>query len=245
MAQRRLFSLKIVDSDAFLDMSQSAQNLYFHLGMRADDDGFVNPKKIMRSINSSEDDLKILLAKRFILPFESGVVVIKHWLIHNTILKDRYVPTMYSEEKTLLIIKENGAYTESKQNVNIPLTEVKLSKVKLRQVKISKVVVAEPPEVNLLLDYFKKTVNEHINFGNKTERKACTDLLNTYGLERVKTSLAFLEEKRKTDKYLPLITTPYELWTKWAKIKQHLIIKKPKIWKSSRSSPSLPEQSIK
>ena len=96
-----------------------------------------------------------------------------------------------------------------------------------------KTIAAEPPEVNQLLDYFKKTVNEHINFGNKTERKACTDLLNAYGLDRVKTSLAFLEEKRKTDKYLPLITTPYELWTKWAKIKQHLTAKKGKIWKTT------------
>lgn len=88
---------------------------------------------------------------------------------------------------------------------------------------ITKDIVAEPPkEINELLNFFKETVNPHISFGNKTERKACVYLLNAYGLERIKTSLTFLEEKRKTDKYLPIITTPYELWTKWAKIKQHL-----------------------
>lgn len=128
MAQRRLFSLKIVDSDAFLDMPASSQLLYFHLGMRADDDGFVNPKKIMRMVSSSEDDLKVLLSKRFLLTFENGVVVIKHWLIHNTIQRDRYVPTMYIDQKNLLTTKENGAYTECLQDDNISITEVKLSK---------------------------------------------------------------------------------------------------------------------
>jgi hypothetical protein len=113
MAIRRMFSREITSSDPFLDMPQSAQNLYFHLGMRADDDGFVgNPKKILRMVGGNDDDLKILIAKRFILTFESGVVVIKHWLIHNTIRKDRYNPTQYLEEKKLLYVKENKAYTD-------------------------------------------------------------------------------------------------------------------------------------
>lgn len=111
---------------------------------------------------------------------------------------------------------------------------------------LTKDIVAEPPnEVNQLLYFFKQTINPHINFGNKTERRACEDLIKTYGFEKVKQAMGFLEEKRKTDKYLPLITTPYELWTKWAKIKQHLETKKGKIWKSSRSLPSLPEQNTK
>lgn len=131
MAQRRLFSLKIVASDAFLDMPTSSRELYFHLGMYADDDGFVNPKKIVRMLGASDDDLKVLLAKRFVLAFENGVVVIKHWLIHNTILKDRYKETLYLEEKKRLIIKENGSYTECIQNDNILLPQVKLSQVKL------------------------------------------------------------------------------------------------------------------
>lgn len=112
MAQKRMFTMKIVDSDAFLDMPLSTQCLYFHLNMRADDDGFIgNPKKIMRMIGASEDDLKILLAKRFLLIFEDSVVVVKHWWMHNTLAKDRYHETSYTDEKALLKIKENKAYT--------------------------------------------------------------------------------------------------------------------------------------
>lgn len=113
MAERRMFTQKIVDSDQFLDMPLSSQSLYFHLNMRADDDGFVNnPKKIQRMIGASEDDLKLLIAKRFILAFENGVIVIKHWRMHNLLRKDRYNPTQYQEEMERLEIKENGAYTE-------------------------------------------------------------------------------------------------------------------------------------
>lgn len=107
-----MFNIKIVDSDAFLDMPLSTQALYFHLNMRADDDGFVgNPKKIQRLIGASEDDLKLLIAKRFLLVFEDGVIVIKHWRIHNTIRQDRYSKTLYIEELNQLKLKDNKAYT--------------------------------------------------------------------------------------------------------------------------------------
>lgn len=112
MAERRMFAKSIIDSDAFLDMPLSAQALYFHLGMRADDDGFVNsPKKIMRLVSCSDDDMKLLITKNFIIPFDSGIVVIKHWRIHNYIRSDRYKPTTYIDEKNLLEIKKNNAYT--------------------------------------------------------------------------------------------------------------------------------------
>jgi len=107
-----MFAKTIIDSDAFLDMPLSTQALYFHLSMRADDDGFINnPKKIQKMISCADDDLKLLVAKRFIIPFESGVVVIKHWKMHNYIQKDRYKETMYQDEKNLLDVKENKAYT--------------------------------------------------------------------------------------------------------------------------------------
>ena len=108
---RRMFSPNVVCSDAFLDMPISSQALYFQLGMAADDDGFVNPRKTMRMIGVSDDDLKILITKRFVLPFENGVIVIKHWRINNLVRKDFYRPTVYSEEKALLLIKPNMAYT--------------------------------------------------------------------------------------------------------------------------------------
>lgn len=107
-----MFAKTIIDSDAFLDMPASAQALYFHLSMRADDDGFINnPKKIQRMVNSSDDDLRLLVAKRFIIPFDSGIVVIKHWKIHNYIQNDRYRPTIYQEEKAMLDVKENKEYS--------------------------------------------------------------------------------------------------------------------------------------
>lgn len=116
MAERRMFAKTIIDSDAFMDMPLSAQALYFHLSMRADDDGFINnPKKIQRMIGASDDDFKLLIMKRFVITFESGVVVIKHWKIHNYIRNDRYKPTIYREEKSLLEEKENKVYTEKKE----------------------------------------------------------------------------------------------------------------------------------
>ena len=113
MAEKRMFTQKIIDSDAFLDMPLSTQALYFHLNMRADDDGFVNnPRKLQRYIGAGDDDLKLLLAKRFLIGFESGVIVIKHWRMHNTLRRDRYSPTQYQEELAMLDVKGNRAYTE-------------------------------------------------------------------------------------------------------------------------------------
>lgn len=112
MAERRMFAKTIIDSDAFIDMPVTARLLYYDLGMRADDDGFVNsPKKIMRMIGASEDDLRILIGRKFIIPFESGIVVIKHWRIHNYIQNDRKKETTYKEELAMLTLDENKAYS--------------------------------------------------------------------------------------------------------------------------------------
>ena len=111
MAERRMFAKSIIDSDAFLDMPVTARLLYYDLGMRADDDGFVNSyKKIMRMIGASTDDMNILIAKKFVIPFESGVVVIKHWRINNYIRKDRYNETNYKDEKSMLTVDDIGNY---------------------------------------------------------------------------------------------------------------------------------------
>lgn len=116
MAEKRMFSNKIVVSDAFLEMPLSAQCLYFHLNMQADDEGFLNsPKKVMRIIGSNEDDLRILIAKNFVLVFESGVIVIKHWRINNYLRKDRSNKTNFIEERNSIFIKENGSYTFDKK----------------------------------------------------------------------------------------------------------------------------------
>lgn len=136
MAQRRMFNLKIIDTDLFLDMPITARLLYYDLSMRGDDDGFVaSPKKIQRMIGCSDDDLRLLIAKQFIIPFESGICVIKHWKIHNYIRSDRYSETIYREEKQQLI-EENGSYelndipTVDKMSYQMD-TQVRLGKVRL------------------------------------------------------------------------------------------------------------------
>ncbi len=112
MAERRMFTKKITESDAFLDMPLSAQALYFHINMAADDEGFVNnPRKIQRMINASDDDYNLLIMKSFLIAYDSGVIVVKHWKMHNYIQKDRFHPTVYQEEKRMLKVKENGSYT--------------------------------------------------------------------------------------------------------------------------------------
>lgn len=142
MAERRMFAKTIVTSDAFLDMPSTSRCLYFTLAMFADDDGFVNnPKSIMRQIGSSVDDMNILLAKKFIISFDSGVIVIKHWKIHNYIQKDRYKETKYLEEKSTLAIDEKGAYTECIQDVSKLDTQVRveLGKGRLGQDRVVEV----------------------------------------------------------------------------------------------------------
>lgn len=136
MAKKRMFNVDIVGSDAFLDLPHTAQALYFQLGMRADDDGFVgNPKTIQRIAGTKASDLELLVKKRFLLQFPSGVVVIKHWKINNQIQKDRYTPTVYTEEYQSLYIKDNKAYTEADkgciQSVSEMDTQISIDKNRL------------------------------------------------------------------------------------------------------------------
>lgn len=134
MAERRMFSKSVIDSDHFTDMPTSTQALYFHLAMRADDDGFVNnPKKIQRSIGCSDDDMRLLAAKQYIIPFESGIVVIRHWKLHNYIQKDRYKPSN-CVEKQMVTLKNNAEYeldTKCIQSVSNMDTQVSIGKDRL------------------------------------------------------------------------------------------------------------------
>lgn len=183
MAERRMFAKTIVDSDAFLDMPSTARLLYYDLGMRADDDGFVNsPKKIMRMTGASEDDLRILAARKFIIPFDIGVVVIKHWRIHNYIRKDTYNETPYKEQKSLLELDENNAYRlcdgeslpPSLPPVDEPSTQVRLGKVRKGKDSIVK---------NKYLDFVKLSCDEHAKLIEKygeEKTNGCIEILNNY-----------------------------------------------------------------
>ena len=149
MAERRMFAKTIIDSDAFLDMPLSTQALYFHLSMRADDDGFINnPKKIQRMIGCSDDDLKLLMAKSFVIAFESGVIVIKHWRMHNCIQKDRYKPTIYQNEKSRLCEDKSHVYsldTGCIQHVSEMDTQVRLGQDRLVQDRLGEDSCCFPP----------------------------------------------------------------------------------------------------
>ena len=168
-----MFAKTIVTSDAFLDMPLSARCLYFTLGMFADDDGFVNnPKSIMRQVGASTDDLNLLLAKRFILAFDSGVIVIKHWRIHNYIRNDRYKETKYIDEKSTLMLDEKGAYKEW-DTVGIPLvskmdTQVSIVEDKLSKDSLNTTTTDEPPMLTEVYLYFKEMlVEDAINEAEK------------------------------------------------------------------------------
>jgi hypothetical protein len=163
MGERRMFTRKITESDAFLDMPSSTQMLYFHLAMNADDDGFVNnPKKIQKMCGAADDDFKLLIAKSFVILFDSGIAVIKHWKMHNYIQSDRYKPSDYVEEKSMLGIKKNKAYTldESKMEIRCIPDSVKKEKKRKESKKneedIEKRKLPYYPNDSLLEDAFQE-----------------------------------------------------------------------------------------
>lgn len=186
MAERRMFAKKVIDSDLFLEMPLATQALYFHLAMRADDDGFVNnPKKIVRMIGADETSLKILISNSFLIPFNTGIVVISHWKLHNYISRDRYKPTIYQDEKSNLKLQNNGVYeilytnciqdvhnlsTDCIQDVHNLGTQVSIGKVSIGKdiyisPKTKKLKFGEFQHVLLTDEEHKKLVED---YGEKT-----------------------------------------------------------------------------
>lgn len=188
-----MFSPEIVGSDAFIEMPVTTQCLYFHLAMRADDDGFVNPNITMRMVGANSDDLKVLIAKRFLLQFQNGVVVVKHWRINNFIRKDRYKPTTYLDERSQLRVKENMSYTlDPNQGKDIALvpwksdadvrylngqpddsTTVNTGKVRIGKVRIDNTYTDEDFNYDELFTSFWKTYPKKTGKGaaNKSWKK--------------------------------------------------------------------------
>lgn len=187
MAERRMFAKSIIDSDMFLDMPATTQNLYFHLAMRADDDGFVNsPQKIMRIVSSSKNDMDMLIFKNLIIPFETGVCVIKHWRIHNLIRKDRYTETIHTSEKRQLVTEESKAYSlettafldHDNQRLTSGMTDgcqlVGVGKVRLGKVRV---VEGEPPAENP----FRLFESEGFGTLSSVIGEKIGDFIDTYG----------------------------------------------------------------
>jgi len=179
-----MFNEQVVRSDAFLDMPAGSQLLYFHLGISADDDGFVgNPRTIMRMLGSTEDEYKILVAKKFVLVFENGICVIKHWRINNYIRKQIYKETKYQKERGLIYIRENGAYSfnsdgsvplpkghftvkDDIQNDYVDTTSTqrrpRLDKISIDKISIDTYIPQKrftPPTVEEVRDYCKEREN--------------------------------------------------------------------------------------
>ena len=170
MAERRSFTKKITESDAFMDLPLSSQCLYFHLNMNTDDDGFVNnPKRIMRVIGANEDDLKLLIAKSFVLVFDSGVIVIKHFRMHNTLRNDRYHPTSYQEEFKMLGLKDNESYTW-KPNGNQLETEHNITKHNITEHNNIRHKYGAYNNVLLSDDEMEKLQNEFPDWKGRIER---------------------------------------------------------------------------
>lgn len=198
MARKRMFDLEIVDTDLFLEMPQSTQNLYFHLGMRADDDGFVsNPKKIIRTIGANNDDLRILFSKQFVIPFESGIVVIRHWKLNNYLRKDRYVETIYKEEKKQLIEDENGIYNLNVTNGIPNGNQVATNGIhSIEENSIDKISIEEnsSSSVNNVLynpdaEKIQKVMIETIGTTNINNIKECINYLDKLPLELIEYAL--------------------------------------------------------
>lgn len=190
MAERRMFAKTIIDSDAFLDMPATSQLLYFHLSMRADDDGFINkPKTIMRICGCKDDDMKLLIAKKFIIPFETGIVVIKHWKIHNYIRNDRYKETKYKEEKATLSLDENNAYTFGIPSGYQMDTQVRLGKDRLELDKdsIEDISDSDEPEPPAPIKKSKPVKHKYGEYENV--------LLTDEELEKLKTEYSDYQDR--------------------------------------------------
>ena len=159
MAQKRMFSLSVVDTDKFLEMPVSARLLYYELGMRADDDGFVNNwKKILTFTGLKEDDIKILIAKQFIIPFDSGVIVIKHWRLNNYLQNDRTKPTIYQEEYKQLGLDENNVYTMDTKCIH-RIDKNSIDKNRIEKNSIDKISYFKKPTLEEVKEYCKERNN--------------------------------------------------------------------------------------
>ena len=209
MASKRMFSLSVIDTDAFLEMPCSTQALYFHLCMRADDDGFVgSPKIITRTVGASEDDLKLLIAKRFVLTFEDGVIVIKHWRIHNTLSTNRYNETAYLEDKALLRIKPNKAYTFGEGE---PLDDRKMIEASKRQTGDKKTVDGQKTDNRRTIDAQKTNTDKIRIDKNRIEEKSIEeDSIGEYEGETKVSPRAPKETKKHFGEYKHVLLTETE-----------------------------------
>lgn len=206
MAEKRMFSQKIIDSDNFLDMPLSTQSVYFHLAMRADDEGFINnPKKILRMIGGNEDEIRLLIAKKFVLDLDTGVVIIKHWHIHNHIRKDRTKLTSHTKEKSQLSQKENGSYTINQPTCNQLATNLQpnvgIDKTRLEEISntATSCEVAGGIFEAIWKQYSLQFLGKEQNRRGGDKQKAKKGFINLYGKYSVQDIKALVVNEYKID----------------------------------------------
>lgn len=202
MAERRMFTVKITEADEFTSLPPTTQCLYFHLCMSADDDGFSNKiRNSMFAAHADNNDLELLVNKRFVIPFESGVVVIKHWRMHNLIRTDRYHETDYLEEKARLLLKENGAYTDRQPSDNQVTTKwIPNDNQMDTEVSIGKVSIGEDSLVKDRVVKDKKNIYgeyKHVRLTDKERDR----LFNDYGEQETLEAIKFLDEYKQRKGY--------------------------------------------
>lgn len=214
-----MFSKSITNSSQFLMMPSSSQSLYFHLGMNADDDGFCEHFAIMRMTDSKPDDLKILQAKGFVNVFDDRVLVIIDWKENNYLRPDRYSPSkyldVYKKELKLLAKNTSNVATSGIPNGNQRETQDRLGKDRLGE--DTNTDETSSSQIPILIKEFE-TINPASKkfYGNTTQRKACQDLIDNYGLDRVLTVISKTLPKTNGMQFFPTITTPLQLFEKWS-----------------------------
>jgi hypothetical protein len=230
MATKRMFDKAIIDMDKFMDLPLSAKAIYFLLGMEADDEGFVSFKKVMRIHGGNDDDVKILVAKGLLIYFESGVVVITDWNKNNWLDSRRIKPTEYQKEKKLLD-KIDGSYcllSNGLASIEEKSIEEKSIEEKSGFAKQNSLI----PEIIKLFEEINPACNRM--YGNTTQRKACQDLIDNYGFERLQSVISKTLPKTNALEFFPNITTPLQLWDKWASLESSIFKYKNKKNKNFR-----------
>ena len=213
-----MFAKTIIDSDSFLDMPLSTQALYFHLSMRGDDEGFVNnPKKLARMLGSGDDELKVLIAKKFIILFDSGVIVIKHWKMHNYIRGDRIKDTNYSDERDMLLTNENGSYTMidecvSRMSVNPP-SNVSVVEDSIGKVRKGKVSIVENTCTYEKESDFSLSRDTHYDNLSKEYKEALQVFIESMGLSYPFDDFVNSLQAKASYKYKNFVKT-YRAWAK-------------------------------
>ena len=205
MAEKRMFAKSIIDSDLFLDMPPTSQLLYFHLCMRADDDGFVNnPKRIMRDVRCGDDDLRKLHEKGYIYPFESGVLVIRHWRWHNYIKSDRYKPT-HCEEKALIRLLENKTYELVEPNWNqvgtIAEPQSSIDKSSVVESRLVENTDGQTDDFQSIQDFYQANIEMLTPFKLQDLQGMCEDFGNEW-VQKAMEKVAACENSKRNNKYL-------------------------------------------